>query len=362
MGYTVRKKSGRWYVQYETYPDGKRTAKTVAGEDLARLGIQDHMSIEDVKLIIKDVNRHERKTRWDAKRFRIQERMEADAVVTVKTLPRTFVSEFEDELHSYPNWKKLLSNWNRAKKLIATLNIPSDQWKRRKQAIYNYFEENRLSDAYAKKVIRVMNLWGDFYSQKTGTAFSILPTPKGHAKSRIRKKYESSRKVAKASEGLTEDLLRSIKQTMMPLQYNWLFISLWFGLRPNEMRNLDKAQLTYVTYDPDKKLYFLNIKQTKLSNLSDDLQWKIIPVLYPEQKAALELINSKSYDEPLPKTVRLHSKGNYKLYAGRKGFGPLMWDKGHDIVEVSSWLGHKSIDRTYADYMNWKKLKLRFVA
>jgi len=36
-----------------------------------------------------------------------------------------------------------------------------------------------------------------------------------------------------------------------------------------------------------------------------------------------------------------------------------VWGRGHDVVEVSSWLGHKSIDRTYRDYMRWTKLKLR---
>ena len=103
----------------------------------------------------------------------------------------------------------------------------------------------------------------------------------------------------------------------------------------------------------------LCVQQTKLINLPEEEQWKSIPILYPEQRIAVEFIRAGNLEKPLPKTLKRYTLGNHHLYAGRKGFGPLMWGRGHDVVEVSSWLGHKSIDRTYRDYMKWRKVKLR---
>ena len=360
MGYVVRTKKAKWYVQLETYPGGKRTARTLKSEALARLGIRPDMELANVKLVLKGINKREELVRIDIKKERIAERLENEFTAEILYLPAHLVVEFERELAAHPGPKKLLSNWRAAKRLVAVVKIPSHDWKRQKQGLYNYFEQKRLSDAYAKKIIRVLNMWGEFFAAKTGGQYNLVPTPRDHAKGRIRKAYEASRRQDKASSGLTLELLRELKKTLTPEQYNWVFVSLWFGLRPEEMRNLDNPSLTeFVTVDGQECLH---VKQTKLSALPDDEQWKLIPIRYPEQRLAAEIIKTRAAAIPLAKTIQRHTKGNYKLYAGRKGFSPLMWDKGHDIVEVSSWLGHKSIDRTYRDYMRWQKLKLRKVA
>lgn len=142
----------------------------------------------------------------------------------------------------------------------------------------------------------------------------------------------------------------------------WITLNraLQLGLRPQEMRNVTRGdEYTFFDSDAETGLEVLNVLQTKLVNLSEEDQWKRIPVLYPEQRIAADNIKNESLEEPLPKTIKRYTHGNHHLYAGRKGFGPLMWGLGHDVVEVSSWLGHKSIDRTFRDYMKWQRLKLR---
>ncbi len=363
MGYTVRTKRGRWYVQLETYPEKtKRVARTIKGQALANLGIRPDMPLEHVKLVLKDLNRKDRTQRWDAKRLKIEGRLEDQKRAFVQRLPAHLVKEFEEELSSFPDTRHVFVIWRATMRMLLALDIPLKELRRRRQAVYNYFETKKLSSAYAKKIIPMLNRWGEFFADKTGEPFSLVPLPTGHAKGRIRKAYEANRRQDKASDGLTSEILAAIKNDLPREQHNWLFVSLWFGLRPQEMRNLGNPSLTYFSHDPDKNVELLNVKQTKLSNLPEDSQWKGIPILYPEQRLAAEMIRKQATATPLPKTIQRYTKGNHKLYAGRKGFGPLMWDKGHDIVEVSSWLGHKSIDRTYMDYMRWQKLKLRRIA
>lgn len=358
MAYVIRKRAtGTWCLQYETYPEGKRTARTIPKSDYPKLGLKVDVTIEQAKSIVTSLNKRERKERWDLKRLKIEDRLKDEARREMGNVPPELVEEFEKELNDFPNHRAVLSNWRAARRLIIGLNIPAEEWKRRVQAIYNYFQDKHLSDAYAKKIIIVMNLWGDFLASRTKIVYIPIKAPSGHARGRIRRAYELTRRRDKASDGLTMELLGLIKSDINRLHWNYLFVSLWFGLRPQEMANLKKSDLTFFSKEAGVDL--LNVKQTKLSNLPDEDQWKAIPILYPEQRVAAEIIKKGELKRPLPKTIRFHTQGNHHLYAGRKGFSYLMWDKGHDIVAVSSWLGHKSIDRTYRDYMKWKKLKLR---
>ena len=46
------------------------------------------------------------------------------------------------------------------------------------------------------------------------------------------------------------------------------------------------------------------------------------------------------------------------LYGGRKGFTGLMSKRGHSKGNISRWLGHMSLNRTYQDYT--ERLKTNF--
>jgi len=45
-----------------------------------------------------------------------------------------------------------------------------------------------------------------------------------------------------------------------------------------------------------------------------------------------------------------HFGRGYDLYSGRKGFTDLMLTKGQSLENISIWLGHSHISRTWASY------------
>ncbi len=360
MGYFVRRRKTGWILQKTYYENGKCHAPTIPASQHFEHLFNSTMTIEEAREQAKRLNRELHTSQWMIKKEAILKRIHKEARDQIHFLPDALCAGFELELLSLPDPKRIQTTWRAARKLIKAVRIPPEDWRRRSQAIYNYFEEHRLSPAYAKKIIRIMNLWGEFYASKTKAPYSRLMPPTGFAAGRILRTYRAHLKRDKASDGLTPELLFKIRSSLSPHQFNWLHASLWFGLRPQEVRNLNRGQ-NYTFFDTDKPsgVELLNILQTKLINLAEDDQWKCIPILYPEQQLAAHNIRAGTLEEPLPKTIKRYTMGNHHLYAGRKGFGPLMWELGNDVVEVSSWLGHKSIDRTYRDYMKWKRLKLR---
>ncbi len=360
MGYFIRKRKNGWSLIKTYYENGKCFGPCVPVSEYPQHFFSTMMTSEEARIQAKRINRELHNSQWIKKRAAIQERTHKEVHENVPFLPNALCNDFDKELQALHDPKRLQSIWRAARKLIRAVNLPPEDWKRRSQVIYNYFEEKRLSPDYAKKIIRVMNIWGEFYSSKTKIEYQRLVCPTGFAAGRILRAYRLHLKRDKASEGLTPDLLDQISGSLPPNEYHWLYISLWFGLRPQEIRNLGKGK-DYTYFDTDKisGIDILNILQTKLLNLPEEEQWKSIPIIYPEQKTAARFITSNNFEEPRSRTIKRCTSGNHHLYAGRKGFGPLMWELGHDVVEVSSWLGHKSIDRTYRDYMKWKRLKLR---
>lgn len=360
MGYFVRKRSTGWAVQKTFYKYGKAFACTIPKSDFPELLFEETMTTEEARTHAKTLNREFHVQNWKRKRLVIQERLREEYEQKVPFLPPELCIVFQAELERHSDSKRMKTLWKAMRKVVKAIKIPPEDWKRRSPTIYEHFEKKAFGPDYAKKIIRMMNLWGEFFSYQTATTYSPVKCPTGYALGRIRRAHREQRKCDKASDGLTPDLLRQVKYSLSQEQYRWLYISLWFGLRPQEMRNLSRgSEFTYIDSDSETETEVLNILQTKLINLPEEDQWKCIPIIYPEQKIAAQMIQEGKFEPPLPKTIKRYTLGNHHLYAGRKGFGPLMWQFGHDVVEVSSWLGHKSIDRTFRDYMRWKRLKLR---
>lgn len=100
------------------------------------------------------------------------------------------------------------------------------------------------------------------------------------------------------------------------------------------------------------------IFQTKIIALPLEDRWKPIPLLFEEQEFALQIIKSKSFKRPLIKTMRKYFGKGIDLYGGRKGFVDLMLSKGQSLENISIWMGHSTLDRTWRSYKN-KKLEGR---
>lgn len=148
---------------------------------------------------------------------------------------------------------------------------------------------------------------------------------------------------------------------MIPEQFNWLFISVWLGLRPLEIDNLKDSKMWEVEELPTGT-QVLWVFQTKLVALPPIDRWKPIPLIYDEQKFALKMIESKSFERPLMKTVRRYFGRGISLYGGRKGFTDLMLEKGNSLESISQWMGHSTISRTWRTYKDRRGVKFTIPA
>ena len=74
--------------------------------------------------------------------------------------------------------------------------------------------------------------------------------------------------------------------------WNWLFLSLWFGLRPSEIENLKWK----IEEFQGKKV--LAVFQHKLVRLPAEQRWKFIPILFPEQEKGIGMIQQKDFKSP----------------------------------------------------------------
>jgi integrase len=133
--------------------------------------------------------------------------------------------------------------------------------------------------------------------------------------------------------------------------FNWLYMSVWLGLRPEEVDSITNKKAVKVTYDDVNEVNVVSIYQCKLMSISEEMRWKHIPLIFKEQNKCLEIIEKKNIHRPHPKTIRKHS-GNDRItcYGGRKAFVDLCLDRNQEVTEISLWLGHKNSTITMAVY------------
>ncbi len=133
--------------------------------------------------------------------------------------------------------------------------------------------------------------------------------------------------------------------------------SFLFGLRPQEIDNLHDTSLWKLEI-PVQGRKVLWVFQTKLVALPPEDRWKPIPLLYDEQEFAFRIIESKSFKRPLVKSLRQYFGRGIDLYGGRKGFTDLMLSKGHFLENISIWMGHSTLERTWKSYKNKRRFHL----
>jgi len=328
-------------------------------EEWGNLGIKATMSFEEVAEITRHLNAQINIKKQESRRNAIHQRLKQEALIESAYLPGIYVQEFETSIMP----KKRLDPvfWRTAQRVIREINIPPCEWEDTPEVIYNFFESKNLSLDYTKKVIRVLNQWGRFLSKKKNTFFLPVPHPITFHRERINDSYYEKNANGKAASPLTPEQLLSSKNKLTECHYNWLYISVWLGLRPQEIDGLKNASSWKLTYNEKHKLDVLWIYQSKLKAISKEKRWKLIPLKYKEQKQALQIIKSQQFNRPLVKTITRVLGDGYYLYSGRKGFTDLMLNKNHSIEEIASWLGHKSIKQTWESYKNRLELTYKNV-
>ena len=222
------------------------------------------------------------------------------------------------------------------------------EWFERRYEVYNYFYQKNYSISYVKKVLSIANLWGYFICKKLGKAFLQIRHPRGYERQRIVDNFFDQNK-SKKSKHLTPEKLSSARSEFSIENFNWLYLSVWFGLRPKEIDNIQNDKLWRVeTLQTGIKVLWLY--QTKLVAIPKDERWKGIPIIHDEQKFALKILLSKNHKRPHHQKMKSILGHSYQLYGGRKGFVDLMLQRGHQLEAISQWLGQSTIGRTWRDY------------
>lgn len=210
------------------------------------------------------------------------------------------------------------------------------------------------------EVMKYVNLWGFFICKKMGRPFLQVSRPGGYERRRIINAYfEKSANKNKVSKEITPMQLGSIKNKLRKDLFNWIYLTVWFGLRPKEVDNLHDKNLWRVEtlFNGSKVLW---IYQTKVIALPEEDRWKPIPILYKEQHEAIRILESDNYKRPLVKTVKFYFGEETSLYGGRKGFTDLMLSKGNTLENISVWMGHSTINRTWKSYKNRQKYHIQY--
>ncbi|MEC9281789.1 MAG: hypothetical protein VX642_03690 [Bdellovibrionota bacterium] len=148
------------------------------------------------------------------------------------------------------------------------------------------------------------NLWGYFVCRKLGRPFLPVPQPRGHEKQRlVENYYKNGKHVKKPAKGFPPDELYKAKENLPVENFNWLYISLWLGLRPKEIDSLhDKTMWRLEKTHSGQQV--ISIFQTKIITVPPEDRWKPIPIQFDEQKVALKIIKSGKFKRPNLRTVQ----------------------------------------------------------
>lgn len=342
-------------------PDKEMHDVRMPREDWEKFGFLFDMTIDEARERAKQLNAQEQLVQGEIAKAKNEKRLKKESLVKSAYLPTVINKEFEDKLaEDYYGEdflrSKQMSHWRAAQKIIRKAKVKPSDYEDRKRVFYKLFADNKWSMSYVEKVVFIINKWGRYSAKKQGKYFEPLPIPKGYDRSMIDDSYLDSGKTIKESAPLMPIDLNKQEGNFKPEQFRWLFISLWFGLRPGEvdallMENEGKRWKLEETED----YQVLCIYQTKLTKVAREKRWKRIPCLYDEQIEALDMILNEEIKTPLVKTIKKYFGEQYNRYAGRKGFESLLRRKGIPIDFISRYLGHTSIERTYKNYQDTSK-------
>lgn len=327
MSYRVRTLKRGWCVVQDIYlPSGKRKVSIVRGTELASLGIA-HMNKEQASAWLKQ--------RWPKARHVVAHQV----AVNEAHLPATLLTPFTEKISR--RGRRAMFQWAAAQRIILNIQIPTTEWYEERGVIYKAMHGMSLD--YARRVLNRMNDWGRWVMRHTGIYYESIPMPTSFYKEGIVDAAKHH-----ASLPLTPAMLLQAKDKLSVEQYRWLYVSVWCGLRPSEIDRLANP-LTYKITE-QQGIPVLSVFQEKLVGVPRNKRWKHIPALCDEQLLALQYVKEK-LQRPLVKTITKHIGVGVSTYGGRKGFVALARDRlGASIYEISSWLGHVSIDRTKKDY------------
>lgn len=382
MGYYIRtlpwkKANPRWKVQFISYKNkdiqASKAAKPkkewdVDSDRWRGLGFHSLMTFEEARVRARQLNA-QRHLKEQEKRIQLQKLEHAQSLLRFNSvLPAEFVAEFEERFvrardsETIQGLRKKTRSyviWTAAKKAIVAIQLDPSDWLYHTHEIYDHFHRQQYSLRYIRSILKFCNLWGFFISRKLARPFLPIPPPRGYERQRlIDAFYQKERsKVAKPSHELSPECLATSSGKINQGNFNWLFLSVWFGLRPQEVDNLkDQSLWRMESLSSGRKILW--VFQTKIIALPPEDRWKPIPILFDQQEFGVRIIESGNFRRPLLKTMKKYFERGTTLYGGRKGFSDLMLSRGHSIENISVWMGHSTLDRTWRSYKRRRKFHL----
>jgi integrase len=352
MGYVVKKTSGKrsWRLQFESRK-GVRTCRDIKEDELRILGFSALMSLDQARSMAQSLNAKEHLKRKENNKSLIVERLRADELKVNAQFPSAVLKEFE-MLFVPKDSRKLQSHWRVCKKLILELAIDYSDWAYHKQVLYKLLLNKNFSYEYIKKIISLLNKWGRHMARKQNKNFETIPAPTSRDKERIIDNHMAEKGEFASAPIPPADLEKNAFR-FSKHHYNWLYLSVWLGLRPNEVDRLLEPAGKKTWYFEDDVLW---VYQSKLVGIPAAERLKPIPIKLKEQKKCIAIIKSGKFKRPLVKTVKAHLGEDVTCYGGRKGFTDLMLGHGNSIEAISQWMGHRSLDMTWKTYKNKKKV------
>jgi hypothetical protein len=343
-----RLKGPQFKVLFERFENGRRTARAISKDEWHRHGFNTGMSLDEAKVQKDTLNQLEKVSRLESRRQSCLAKEAKTRLEQQSALPEHYRAEFE--ANKLPESKKGKSYWSTASHVIAAVGLPPRDWVDSAERFYKEFLKRKMSPSTVKTILPYINKWGAFYSRKLGQAFDRVPSPpRGWAEQIAEAHYaRPAGRGNRESEPLTPEMLAD--RDLPDAELRWWLLSVWFGLRPIEVDQLSKPQGKRTWYIEQRGVPILWVYQTKLKGVKPEKRLKAIPAIFSEQR---ELLTDMSLPLTRPKSSPFPG---VTLYGGRKGFVTLMKSKGQTFENVSAWLGHTDVRRTYQSYFNKQSL------
>lgn len=329
-------------ILFEWFVKGKRNYRAIPKAKWEEHGFKESMTLEEAKRHKDSKNAIERFDRKEKRRQQCLAREQEERRSQSAFLPQHYRDEFE--ANKIPESKKGKSYWRTAALIINAVPVLPKDWVDNTERFYKEFLKRQMSPSTVKTILPFINKWGMFYSRKLSQPFDKIPSPPRNWAAMIAEAhYERGVKRGnRESDPLTPEMLKAAKVCPAP-EYRWWAFSVWFGLRPIEVDLLSQESGKRTWRVENGALW---IYQTKLKGVKPEKRCKVIPAKEAEQR---ELLADMSLPVSRPKSSLWK---DVTLYGGRKGFIALMKSRGHKFEEVSAWLGHQNINRTYQSYFD----------